>query len=223
MPVLLLPSSLTEAQPLLLGDHGFASWSSTDPLDGNAEELLDVFDVFAAVLGKILVLLDVLNGLFPSRQLDVLNFAFRESVEIGREEGFERFTIEEIFGTNLDRFEVVENIEFGQVERGVAVDQCRVLHDDEIQPSASTSSTSCDTELGSYFLKVFSSCVELLGRERTSSDSSSISLDYSDSFTDRTRRKTETGANSSNAGSRRSDEGIGTEIEIEHEGVGTFN
>jgi len=172
----------------VLGDHGLSRRSSSDPFDRYTQELLNVFDVLATVLGKVLVLLDILDRLFPAGQLDVLDLTLGEGVEIGGEQGFERLAVEEVLGTDLDRVEIVEDVEFRQVERSVTVDQRRVLHDDKIQPSASTSSTSRDAEFGSDFLKMLSDRVELLSGERSSSDSGGVSLDYSDGFSDRTGR-----------------------------------
>ena len=61
-----------------------------------------------------------------------MNFTSSEIVEVGREERFERFSIEVVFRSDLDGFQVVQHVQLGQVERSVTVDQGRVLHNDQI-------------------------------------------------------------------------------------------
>lgn len=50
--------------------------------------------------------------------------------------------------------ELVEDVEFGEIEDGVVVDEVRVLEDYEVEPSASTSSTCGDSEFLSDFLQM---------------------------------------------------------------------
>lgn len=65
--------------------------------------------------------------------------------------------------------------------------------------------------------------VELLRRERSSTDTSSVSLDDTDDLSNSLGRESESSANSSNAGRGRSDEGVSTKVEVEHQGVGAFD
>ena len=69
-------------------------------------------------------------------------------------ETFELLAIQQVLGSDLDLLELVQDVELGQVERSVAVDQSRVLHDDQIEPTASSASSSRSTVLGSNLLEV---------------------------------------------------------------------
>jgi len=69
-------------------------------------------------------------------------------------EAFDLFPIELVLGGDLDLLEPVENVELGQVERGVSVDHGRVTHDDEVEPTASTPSTGSDSPLSADLLEL---------------------------------------------------------------------
>lgn len=55
---------------------------------------------------------------------------------------------------DLENGKSVEDVELGEVERRVPVDQVRVLEDDEVEPAAATTTTGRDAPLGSDFLQV---------------------------------------------------------------------
>lgn len=59
-------------------------------------------------------------------------------------EAFELLTVQDVFCSDLDLLETIENIELGQVQRGVTVDHGRVLEHDEIEPTAATTTTGSD-------------------------------------------------------------------------------
>lgn len=65
--------------------------------------------------------------------------------------------------------------------------------------------------------------VELLGGERSSTNSGSVSLDDTDDGLDHHRGNTQTGANTADRGSTRRDVGVGSVIDIEHERIRTFD
>ena len=58
----------------------------------------------------------------------------------------------EVLGRDLDLGEVVENVELGEVERVVAVDEGGVLHDDEVEPAAASATAGRGAVLATYFL-----------------------------------------------------------------------
>lgn len=66
---------------------------------------------------------------------------------------------------NLKLLKVVENIELGEVKRGVVVTGVRVLEDNEIEPTATALAAGCDTDLVTNLLKGLANLVQLLGRE----------------------------------------------------------
>lgn len=65
--------------------------------------------------------------------------------------------------------------------------------------------------------------VELLSRERSSTDSGGVRLDHTDNGLDHHRGNTQTGADTADRGSTRRDVGVGSVIDVKHERVGTFD
>lgn len=132
-------------------------------------------------------------------------------------------TVNLVLGSNLDLLELIQNIKFGQVETGVTVDHGRVLHDDQVEPTATSSSTSDDTVLGSDLLQSLSNGVELLRGERSTTDSGGVGLDDTNDLLDGEGRDTQTGNDTTDRGSRRGDVGVRSVVNVEHERVGTFH
>jgi hypothetical protein len=77
----------------------------------------------------------------------------RVNVRLTRE-SFHFFPIKLVLGPHLDFLKPIENIELGQVQRSVTVDHSGVLHDDEIEPSGSTSTTCSHSPFSTNFLKL---------------------------------------------------------------------
>lgn len=65
--------------------------------------------------------------------------------------------------------------------------------------------------------------VELLGGERSGSDAGRVGLYDSDDLPDRLGGQSQSSADSSDAGGRRSDVGVRSKVEVEHESVGAFD
>jgi hypothetical protein len=65
--------------------------------------------------------------------------------------------------------------------------------------------------------------VKLFCREGTGTNASSVGLDDTVDGTNRARRDTETGGDTSNASGRGGNEGVGSKVHVEHEGVGTLD
>lgn len=174
--------------------------------------------------------------------LDVLNLDPRECVEISGEERVEGFPVEVVRDGNLDDGEGVEDVEFGNVERSVAVNEVRVLEDDEVEPSAATTTTCRDPPLGANFLEVNSDVlsprdelnashlegrngthVELFGGERTGSNPRRVGLDDTNDVSNSLGWQSKSRADSSDTSGRTGHVGVGTKVEIEHEGIGSFD
>ena len=64
--------------------------------------------------------------------------------------------------------------------------------------------------------------IELFGREWSSANTSSIRFDNTDGLSDQTRGNTKASAYSTNGCRRRCDEGIGTKVDVEHQGIRAF-
>ena len=97
--------------------------------------------------------------------------------------------------TYLDGLEGIENIQLGDVEKGVVVDGRRVLEDNEVQPSASPFPASADTPLATCdarlddpgiearkeptnLLKLGTSLAKVFSLEDAATNSGGISLDH---------------------------------------------
>jgi len=70
-------------------------------------------------------------------------------------------------GRDLELVEVVEDIELGEVERGVVVASMRVLENDKVEPSAAALATGCDADFVTDLLELLAELVQLFGGEGT--------------------------------------------------------
>lgn len=68
----------------------------------------------------------------------------------------------EIFDSDFDFGEVVEDIEFSEVDGGVSVDLVGITELDEVEPATTTSTTSGCAEFVTRFLEV---CANILSRK----------------------------------------------------------
>ena len=71
----------------------------------------------------------------------------------------ELLPINEVFHSNFDLFDVIENIKLRQVERIIAINLARMLHHDEIQPATSPTAAGRRTKLAPDLLKM---CPDIL-------------------------------------------------------------
>ena len=172
---------------------------NTDPLDLDAEVLFNKLDILLAVDGQLLKRRALGDIRLPAWEGRVLDLDLGQQVQIGGEV-IEVLAIERVLCADLDFLEPVENIELGQVERGVPVDHGRILHDDQVEPSASTTTAGRDSPFGTDFLQLSTDVVELFGRERSTAHTGGVGLDDTNDALDDGRRDTETGANASDGG-----------------------
>lgn len=179
-------------------DGAVPGGTNTDPLDMNTEEFLDELDVSLAVLGKLLERGAVRDVRFPTGESLVLNFDSSEIVKIGGET-LDLLAVQDVLGGDLDFLKLVEDIQFGQVQTGVTVNEGRVSHDDQVEPTTTTSSTSGDTPLGSDFLQVNTDVVQLLRGEGTTTNSGGVGLDDTDDLLDDHGWDSKTGADTSDS------------------------
>jgi len=163
---------------------------------------------------------DVLS---PSRELGVNSFASSEVFDSGGERSFEHLAIKHVVGGDLDVGDSRKDIKLGQVEGGESVNLVGVLDDIEVEPSALSLATSGGTEFISDILESFTNLVVEPCGERSSSDTSGVSLDDTYVAVEGRWRDTKSSADSSDASAGRGDERPGTEVQVEHGGVSSFS
>jgi hypothetical protein len=132
-------------------------------------------------------------------------------------------TVELVPDSYLDFLKAIKNVQLGQVQFGVTVDHGRVPHDDQIEPSTSPPPSSSCTPFSTDFLQSVSNLGSVLGRERSTSDSGSVGFDDTYNSLEGERSDTETGHDSSDSGRGRGHVGVGSVVEIKHEGVGSLD
>jgi len=69
-------------------------------------------------------------------------------------ESFKFFSVQLVPYCNLDLSQLVENIEFGEVEVVIAIDQLRVLEDHKVEPAGATSTSSRGPVFMANFLEM---------------------------------------------------------------------
>lgn len=69
-------------------------------------------------------------------------------------EPIEFLPVESVLDGNLDLCKVIQDVELGEIQDVVSVDQARVLHDDEVEPATAPPPAGRDAPLAPNFLKV---------------------------------------------------------------------
>lgn len=204
-----------------LGKHMRSAGANTNPLHRAVQELLNEGDVLLGVLGQLGVFGDLGSVRLPAGQslVDALDL-FQHVQVLG--EGLQHLTVVLVANGNLELLQLVQNIQLGDIQAGVAVDPGGVLEHDQIEPSTSSSSAGGDTKLGTNLLQVLSDIVELLGGEGTSANSGGVGLDNTVDVSNG-GGDTQTSANTSDSGVGGGDVRIGTKVEIQHQSVGSLD
>lgn len=145
----------------------FSRRASTNVLHWNATKtLLDEFDISSCVFRQVVILRRTHRVALPARQCNILNLELLDDVRVGRERVVDASAVrQDIRNTDLDLIEVVENVELGEVQRGVMVDCLRVAREDEVEPTAATTAASRDAKLLTGLLELLANLVELLRGE----------------------------------------------------------
>ncbi|KAH3685063.1 hypothetical protein WICPIJ_003940 [Wickerhamomyces pijperi] len=138
-------------------------------------------------------------------------------------EGFQQLTVQLVPDSDWDLLESVQDVQLGDVQRRVAVDGVGVLQHNQIQPTTSSLSPGGDTDFEPDGLQSLTFSVQLFGWERTLTDTCGVGLHDTVDVSDGSWRHTQTGDNTTNTGVGRGNVWIGTKVDIQHQGVGTFD
>lgn len=216
----------------LAHEHSIPTWPNTNPFDLNTQKRVDHLYICFCFLRQLSIHGAIRGFCFPPFHRDVFNFNILQNFEIGWEIGnFMAFI--EIFDSDFNFREIVQDVQFRKIDGCVAVDLGGVTKLDKIEPAAATFTTCRRPVLTTLFLEVSTNIlksaqqrkemyIELLGREWTRSDTRGVRFDDSDGFLDFLRWNSETSTNPANGCRRGSDVGISSEIEIQHDCVSTF-
>jgi hypothetical protein len=118
----------------------------------HADKTLDKLHIFPRLDRKIIPVARPIHALFPSRKRLILNLDAGQDPPV-RRETLQFLSLVGVADGDLDLVEVVEDIEFGQVQRRVAVDLVGVLDDDEIEPAAAAAAAGGYAEFAADFLE----------------------------------------------------------------------
>ncbi|KAI3478079.1 hypothetical protein L1887_60010 [Cichorium endivia] len=198
------------------------SRADADPLDLDAEELLEELDVGAAVLRQLLPRLGLGDVLLPAGQRLVLHLHLGQHLEV-RREARQLLAVHNVAHRHLELLELVQHVELGQVEARVAVDEARVAHHDQVQPAATASAARRRAVLGSDLLQVVADLLVQLSGERTHADTRSVGLHDANHVADSGGRDTEAGEHTADGSRRARHEGVRAKVDVEEERVGTLH
>ena len=98
-----------------------------------------------------------------------------------------------------------------------------MAHDDEVEPSTPSRPASRHAHFPPDVLEQPPNVVQLLSREGTAPNTRRLRLDHANRASDRLRREAQTRAYAANRGGRRRDEGVCTEVEVEHKRVSALD
>lgn len=194
-----------------------------DPLDLYADELLDKLHVRPRIGGQIVVRLCARGRLaLPPGQRLVVHVDLAQHLEVGGEV-LEGLAVVAVAGGDLELVKVVEDVELGEVERGVVVAGVRVLDDDEIEPAAAALAARRDADLVPDLLELLALGVELFGWEGPAADAGRVRFYNADDFAEGAPAEGGAGENAAEAGVGGGYVGVGAVVDVEHEGVCAFD
>lgn len=158
------------------------SGTGTDPLNRDIADLaLDELDVCLRIGRQVLVAGHAHGVGLPARKGGILDLDLVDNVGVGREgEGGAGAVGEDVGDANLDLVKVIQDIELGEVERGVVVDGVGVAGKDEIEPATATTTTGGHAEFPAHALQLVAVLVELFTGERSGSHSGGVRLQHTD-------------------------------------------
>ena len=214
-----------DSKCLVPNNHVIPRRTSTDVLDRNtAETLLNEPNVGLRVRRQLLVLHRAHGVALPARQSDVLNLDLLELLRASGERVVNARAIgQDVRNADLDLVKVVEDVELGQVQRGVVVDGLGVAAENEVEPAAAAATAGGHAEFATGALQLVTVFVELFGGEGARADTGGVGLDDADDVGDAGGVQGETLNGTAEAGGRGGDVGVGAVVEVEHERVGTLN
>ena len=140
--------------------------SNTNPLDLDANKLLNVFNVSPCLVGQVVPVGDARCRFLPAGQRVILYLDLGQDFRVGWE-SVELLALVGVCRCHLDLFKIIEDIQLGQVNGRVVVAGVRVFHNDEIEPTAAARATSRYADFVTYLLELLAECVELLSGEGT--------------------------------------------------------
>jgi len=152
--------------------HVLATRSDADMLDLDPDKLLNELNILPSFDGELIPRSGLGSRRRPAREYPINRLHTLEYGKIGcravsrtnpGESGgtmvltWERFELLAVYAVadgNFDLFETIQDVKLGQVQASVMVDGGRVFYDHKIEPPASTSSSSCNTDFTTDILEV---------------------------------------------------------------------
>lgn len=201
--------------------HIFPPGTRPNILNRHAYKLFDELYILSRILRQFTVLSHAYSARLPARHLDVGDLHVIQNIKICGKRG-KLLSIVVVLGGNLNLVEVVKNVQLGQIECIVPVDRDAEFDDDEIEPAAAPFPAGGDAKFPADGLQFFADCIALFGRERSTTNTSSVGFDDANNFFDLPRVEVETGEDPSETGIGRSYVGVGAVVNVKHEGIGAF-
>ena len=101
--------------------HSLTAWSNADPLNMDAQEILNKLNVLAASVWQLLIRRTIANGSAPTLECFVLDIDLGENVQV-RWEARQLLVTQHVSSGDLDFWQIVEYIKLGQVKARVSID-----------------------------------------------------------------------------------------------------
>ena len=193
--------------------------TNADNLDGGFEFLFQEDDIILELLGELVLGGELRHVGLPTRKGLVDRFDTTLDV-IGEVAGL--YTVYLIGGAGLDGVEAIEDIALHHDELGDTIDHDAVAQGYEVDPTTTTLTTGDCTILMAKVTDALARLVEQFGGEWTGTDTGAVGLHDAIDLANLIGANAQTGAGSCTDGVAGGDEGIGTEVYIEHGALSTL-
>jgi len=138
----------------------FPRRTHTNPLNLHARELLNKLHILSRLDRQVIEALCARRRFLPPGERLILHLDLGKCLWICGE-SVELLALVRVRCGNLEFFEVVEDVEFGEIEGRVVVAGVRVFDDDEVEPAAASFAACCDANFVADLLELFAYFVEL--------------------------------------------------------------
>lgn len=203
-------------------DDGLAAVRADgDDAQGHFRQFADAFHVLAGRFRQFFIGLAVRNVAFPAGHFFVYRFDLFQYVKAGRV-FFEQLALVFVARADLDRVEVVEDIQTGDSQVVEAVQHSRVFDDSRIEPAAAAGTARNGAEFMARVAEVFADFVVLFRREGACADAGRVGFDDADDVFHAAGADAGAGAGAAGRRVGAGDEGIRAVVEVEHGRLGAF-
>lgn len=166
----------------LPANHMVSGRTSPNPFDRNTPKtLLNELDILPRILGQILIASQTSGSTLPAGESDIFDLDLFQNICTGRIGHVELSPVRKnISNPDLDFLKIIQNIQFGQIQRRVMIYGVGITGQDQIKPSTPSLAAGSNAEFPTRCLQFLPVRIVLFAWEWSGPDSRGVRFDYPD-------------------------------------------